>query len=63
VHARLRIAIIAHDGQKQDLVEWAVWDRALLSGPRGGDAPMCVPFCGSPSSTTWRSPATGAPRT
>jgi methylglyoxal synthase len=62
---RLRVALIAHDGQKQDMVEWAVWNRALLrgadicgtrhtaklvsgaidapvrallSGPRGGDA-------------------------
>jgi methylglyoxal synthase len=61
----MRIALIAHDGQKQDMVEWAVWNRdllrdaelcgtrhtaklvsgaigapvrALLSGPRGGDA-------------------------
>ncbi|HEY8731964.1 MAG TPA: methylglyoxal synthase [Candidatus Limnocylindria bacterium] len=65
MNARLRIALIAHDGQKQDLVEWSVWNRellrdaelcgtrhtarlvsaaiaapvrALLSGPRGGDA-------------------------
>jgi methylglyoxal synthase len=63
--ARQRIALIAHDGQKQDMVEWAAWNRtllrdaelcgtrhtaklvsdaigapvrALLSGPRGGDA-------------------------
>jgi methylglyoxal synthase len=61
----MRIALIAHDGQKQDMVEWAAWNgdllrdgelcgtlrtatlvseaigapvRALLSGPRGGDA-------------------------
>ncbi|HEV2010008.1 MAG TPA: methylglyoxal synthase [Candidatus Limnocylindria bacterium] len=65
MNARLRIALIAHDGQKQDMIEWAVWNRALLrdaelcgtrhtatlvsdaiggpvrallSGPRGGDA-------------------------
>ena len=65
MNARLRIALIAHDGQKQDMVEWAAWNRALLrdadlcgtrhtaslvagaigapvrallSGPRGGDA-------------------------
>jgi methylglyoxal synthase len=65
VNARLRVALIAHDGQKQDMVEWAAWNRALLidaelcgtrqtaklvseatgarvrallSGPRGGDA-------------------------
>jgi methylglyoxal synthase len=65
MNARLRVALIAHDGQKQDMVEWAVWNRALLrdadicgtrhtatlvsgaidapvrallSGPRGGDA-------------------------
>jgi methylglyoxal synthase len=65
VNTRVRIALIAHDGQKQDMVEWAAWNRvvlrgadlcgtrhtaslvagaigapvrALLSGPRGGDA-------------------------
>jgi len=65
MNARLRIALIAHDGQKEDMTEWAVWNRdllrdaelcgtrhtaslvsaaigtpvrALLSGPRGGDA-------------------------
>ena len=65
MNGRLRVALIAHDGQKQDMVEWAVWNRALLrdadicgtrhtaklvsgaidapvrallSGPRGGDA-------------------------
>jgi methylglyoxal synthase len=65
VNGRQRIALIAHDGQKQDMIEWAVWNRALLrdaelcgtrhtaklvsdaigapvrallSGPRGGDA-------------------------
>ena len=65
MNARIRIALIAHDGQKQDMIEWAVWNRtllraadlcgtrhtaklvsdaigspvrALLSGPRGGDA-------------------------
>jgi methylglyoxal synthase len=65
VNARIRIALIAHDGQKQDMIEWAAWNRellrdaelcgtrhtaklvsgaieapvrALLSGPRGGDA-------------------------
>ena len=63
--SRVRIALIAHDGQKQDMIEWAAWNktllrnadlcgtrhtaslvagaigapvRALLSGPRGGDA-------------------------
>ena len=62
---RLRIALIAHDGRKDDMIEWAAWNkrlladaevsgtkntaaqvtratgvavRALLSGPRGGDA-------------------------
>ena len=65
VDAPRRIALIAHDAQKQDMVEWAAWNRkllrnaelcgtrrtaelvsdaigasvrALLSGPRGGDA-------------------------
>ena len=65
MNTRARIALIAHDGQKQDMVEWAAWNRtllrdadlcgtrhtaqivsgaidapvrALLSGPRGGDA-------------------------
>ncbi len=62
---RLRIALIAHDGRKDDMAQWATWNkrllersdvsgtkhtaaqvtrstgvpvRALLSGPRGGDA-------------------------
>ena len=65
MNAPIRIALIAHDGQKQDMIEWAAWNRALLkdarlcgtrhtaklvadaigapvrallSGPRGGDA-------------------------
>ena len=29
---RLRIALIAHDACKPDLVEWAIWNRALLDG-------------------------------
>src|SRR3981081_4639370 len=28
---RLRIALIAHDAQKQDMREWAAWNRTLLS--------------------------------
>ena len=28
---RLRIALIAHDGQKKDMREWAVWNKELLS--------------------------------
>ena len=32
VNARVRIALIDHDGQKQDMVEWAAWNRALLRG-------------------------------
>ena len=28
---RLRIALIAHDAQKQDMREWADWNRQLLS--------------------------------
>jgi methylglyoxal synthase len=27
----LRIALIAHDGQKRDMREWAVWNKKLLS--------------------------------
>ena len=42
MNVRIRIALIAHDGQKQDMAEWAAWDRALLSGPRGGDAQICA---------------------
>ncbi len=33
---QLRIALIAHDGRKQDMVEWAVWNRAFLH-----DADVC----------------------
>jgi methylglyoxal synthase len=29
---KLRIALIAHDGQKQDMREWAEWNREILSG-------------------------------
>lgn len=29
---RLRIALIAHDACKPDLVEWAIWNRTLLAG-------------------------------
>jgi methylglyoxal synthase len=29
---RLRIALIAHDGQKRDMREWAQWNREILSG-------------------------------
>ena len=36
VSAPIRIALIAHDGQKQDMIEWAVWNRALLT-----DADLC----------------------
>ena len=36
MNGRLRVALIAHDGQKQDMVEWAVWNRALLR-----DADIC----------------------
>lgn len=28
---RLRIALIAHDGQKRDMREWAEWNRELLA--------------------------------
>jgi len=29
--AILRVALIAHDAQKTDMLEWARWNRALLS--------------------------------
>lgn len=29
---KLRIALIAHDGQKQNMREWAIWNREILSG-------------------------------
>jgi methylglyoxal synthase len=29
---KLRIALIAHDGQKRDMREWAEWNKKLLSG-------------------------------
>ena len=46
MNGRLRVALIAHDGQKQDMVEWAVWNRALVAstpqpfhaGPAEGSA-------------------------
>jgi methylglyoxal synthase len=28
---RLRIALIAHDGRKHEMVEWALWNRAFLA--------------------------------
>lgn len=31
VSGRLRVALVAHDARKQELVEWAVWNRALLA--------------------------------
>ncbi len=30
----LRVALIAHDGQKTDMLEWAHWNRELLSGAK-----------------------------
>jgi methylglyoxal synthase len=32
VKRRLRIALIAHDGQKRDMREWAEWNKTILSG-------------------------------
>jgi methylglyoxal synthase len=29
---KLRIALIAHDGQKQNMREWAEWNKEILSG-------------------------------
>jgi len=29
---KLRIALVAHDGLKRDIVEWAKWNEALLRG-------------------------------
>ena len=52
VNARLRIALIAHDGQKQDMDEWAAWNRALL---RDAD------LCGTRHTATLVSGAIGAP--
>ena len=31
VSDRLRIVLVAHDARKQELVEWTLWNRALLS--------------------------------
>jgi methylglyoxal synthase len=28
---RLRVALVAHDGRKQDLLEWATWNKGVLS--------------------------------
>lgn len=52
VNARLRIALIAHDGQKQDMVEWAAWNRALL---------LDAERCGTRHTATLVSGAIGAP--
>lgn len=30
----LRVALIAHDARKQDMLEWARWNRGLLAGAR-----------------------------
>jgi methylglyoxal synthase len=52
VNARLRIALIAHDGQKQDMVEWAAWNRLLL---------LDADLCGTRHTATLVSGAIGAP--
>ena len=52
MNARVRIALIAHDGQKQDMVEWSAWNRALL---RDAD------LCGTRHTATLVSGAIGAP--
>jgi len=30
LHARKRIALIAHDNKKVDIIEWAVYNRVVL---------------------------------
>jgi methylglyoxal synthase len=32
--AALRVALIAHDGRKDDMLEWARWNRQVLGGMR-----------------------------
>jgi len=52
MNAPTRIALIAHDGQKQDMIEWATWNRKLL---RGAD------LCGTRHTAELVSEAIGAP--
>jgi len=52
MNAPVRIALIAHDGQKQDMVEWATWNRSLLRGAE---------LCGTRQTAHLVSEAIGAP--
>ena len=52
MNTRSRIALIAHDGQKQDMVEWAVWNRELLA---------TAELCGTQQTAKLVSSAIGAP--
>jgi hypothetical protein len=71
-----RIALVAHDGRKQDMREWAEFNRDLLTchqlyaaettgrmlGEELGLPATRFHYCGSPCCGTFRSPATGRPR-